>query len=83
MSFSLTPNVEIIEGEILAIDFDTLFGPKPGSTRQESIINRKPVRVVGNLPISLHRIFCWACCVTESILRPSVSWCKRESVTAW
>jgi 16S rRNA (adenine1518-N6/adenine1519-N6)-dimethyltransferase len=50
MNFSLTPNVEIIEGDILAIDFDTIFGPKPGSTRPG--IEQKPeqVRVVGNLP---------------------------------
>jgi 16S rRNA (adenine1518-N6/adenine1519-N6)-dimethyltransferase len=50
MKFSLTPNVEIIEGDILAIDFDTLFGPKPGSTRPG--INHQPekVHVVGNLP---------------------------------
>jgi 16S rRNA (adenine1518-N6/adenine1519-N6)-dimethyltransferase len=50
MKFSLTPNVEIIEGDILAIDFDTLFGPKPGSTRPG--INHQPelVRAVGNLP---------------------------------
>src|SRR5579862_4516161 len=50
MKFSLTPNVENIEGDILAIDFDTLFGPKPGSTRPG--INHQPerARVVGNLP---------------------------------
>jgi 16S rRNA (adenine1518-N6/adenine1519-N6)-dimethyltransferase len=50
MKFSLTPNVENIEGDILAIDFDTLFGPKPGSTRPG--MNQQPerVRVVGNLP---------------------------------
>ena len=50
MKFSLTPNVEIIEGDILAIDFDTLFGPKPGSTRPG--MNRQPerVQVVGNVP---------------------------------
>ena len=33
MNFSQEPNVEIIEGDVLAIDFHTLFGPKPGSTR--------------------------------------------------
>ena len=33
MKFSLTPNIEIIEGDILAVDFNTLFGPKPGSSR--------------------------------------------------
>ncbi|HWY55164.1 MAG TPA: 16S rRNA (adenine(1518)-N(6)/adenine(1519)-N(6))-dimethyltransferase RsmA [Terriglobales bacterium] len=50
MKFSLTPNVEIIEGDILAIDFDTLFGPKPGSTRPGINHQPEPVRVVGNLP---------------------------------
>lgn len=50
MNFSLTPNIEVIEGDILAIDLDTLFGPRPGSTRpgMEHIPER--VRVVGNLP---------------------------------
>jgi 16S rRNA (adenine1518-N6/adenine1519-N6)-dimethyltransferase len=50
MKFSLTPNVEIIEGDILAIDFDTLFGPKPGSTRPGMNHQPERVRVVGNLP---------------------------------
>ena len=50
MKFSLTPNVEIIEGDILAIDFDTLFGPKPGSTRPGMNHQPEPVKVVGNLP---------------------------------
>ena len=50
MNFSLTPNVEIIEGDVLAIDFQTLFGPKPGSTRPGMEQTPEPVRVVGNLP---------------------------------
>ena len=50
MNFSLTSNVEIIEGDVLAIDFDTLFGPKPGSTRPGMEWKPEPVRVVGNLP---------------------------------
>src|SRR5271169_4867594 len=50
MKFSLTPNVEIIEGDILAIDFDTLFGPKPGSTRPGMNHQPERVHVVGNLP---------------------------------
>ena len=33
MKFALYPNVEIIEGDVLAIDFSTLFGPKPGASR--------------------------------------------------
>jgi 16S rRNA (adenine1518-N6/adenine1519-N6)-dimethyltransferase len=50
MHFSLTPNIEIIEGDILAIDLDTLFGPKPGSTRPGMEQAPERVRVVGNLP---------------------------------
>jgi 16S rRNA (adenine1518-N6/adenine1519-N6)-dimethyltransferase len=50
MNFSLRPNVEIIEGDILAIDFSTLFGPKPGSTRPGMEHALEKVRVIGNLP---------------------------------
>jgi 16S rRNA (adenine1518-N6/adenine1519-N6)-dimethyltransferase len=50
MKFALRPNVEIIEGDILAIDFSTLFGPKPGSMRPGIDFKPEPVRVVGNLP---------------------------------
>lgn len=53
MEFSLTPNVEIIEGDILAVDFDTVFGPKPGSTRPGIEYRPEPARVVGNLPYFL------------------------------
>lgn len=50
MKFALSPNVEIIEGDVLAIDFHTLFGPKPGSTRPGVELTLEPVRVVGNIP---------------------------------
>jgi 16S rRNA (adenine1518-N6/adenine1519-N6)-dimethyltransferase len=50
MNFSQEQNVEIIEGDVLAIDFHTLFGPKPGSTRPGMEHRPEPVRVVGNLP---------------------------------
>ncbi len=30
MNFSQEPNVEIIEGDVLAIDFHTIFGPEAG-----------------------------------------------------
>jgi len=53
MNFSLAPNVEIIEGDIVAVDFDTLFGPKPGSTRPGMNHQPERVRVVGNLPYFL------------------------------
>jgi len=50
MKFALYPNVEIIEGDVLAIDFSTLFGPKPGSSRPGLVQTPEPVPVVGNLP---------------------------------
>lgn len=50
MYFSLIPNIEIIEGDVLAIDLDTLFGPKPGSTRPGMDPAPERVRVIGNLP---------------------------------
>ena len=50
MRFALYPNVEIIEGDVLAIDFSTLFGPKPGASRPGLVQAPEPVPVVGNLP---------------------------------
>lgn len=50
MNFSLTSNIEVIEGDILAVDLDTLFGPRPGSTRPGMSQVPERVRVVGNLP---------------------------------
>jgi 16S rRNA (adenine1518-N6/adenine1519-N6)-dimethyltransferase len=50
MNFSLAPNIEIIEGDILAVDFNTLFGPKPGSMRPGMDLAIEKVRVIGNLP---------------------------------
>src|ERR1700756_2081793 len=50
MKFANTPNVEIIKGDVVAIDFNTLFGPKPGATRPGLTITPEQVRVVGNLP---------------------------------
>ena len=50
MNFSLASNVEIIEGDILSIDLDSLLGPKPGSTRPGLEVEPQKVRVVGNLP---------------------------------
>ena len=50
MKYSATPNVEIIEGDVLAIDFATLFGPPPGRSRPGLPIIATKARVVGNLP---------------------------------
>jgi 16S rRNA (adenine1518-N6/adenine1519-N6)-dimethyltransferase len=50
MAYALAPTVEVIQADILSIDFDTLFAPRPGTVRPG--IQRAPdkVRVVGNLP---------------------------------
>jgi 16S rRNA (adenine1518-N6/adenine1519-N6)-dimethyltransferase len=50
LKFGMTHNVEVIEGDILSIDFDSLFGPKPGLGRPGMELKPNPVRVVGNLP---------------------------------
>jgi 16S rRNA (adenine1518-N6/adenine1519-N6)-dimethyltransferase len=50
LKFGMARNVEIIEGDILKIDFDSLFGPKPGLGRPGIELKTEPVKVVGNLP---------------------------------
>src|ERR1700716_1247388 len=50
LRFGMTHNVEVIEADILSIDFDSLFGPKPGLGRPGIELKPDPVRVVGNLP---------------------------------
>ena len=50
MKYSATPNVEIIEGDVLAIDFATLFGPPPGRSRPGLPVITSKAKVVGNLP---------------------------------
>ncbi|MGH9497428.1 MAG: 16S rRNA (adenine(1518)-N(6)/adenine(1519)-N(6))-dimethyltransferase RsmA [Candidatus Sulfotelmatobacter sp.] len=50
LKFSMARNVEIIEADVLAIDFDSLFGPKPGLGRPGIELKPDPVKVVGNLP---------------------------------
>ena len=50
LKFGMAHNVEIIEADILAIDFDSLFGLKPGLGRPGIEIKPQTVKVVGNLP---------------------------------
>ena len=50
MKFNTYPNVEIIEGDILKIELDTVFGPKPGMLRPGLKFTPEPAYVVGNLP---------------------------------
>ncbi|MBI3645619.1 MAG: ribosomal RNA small subunit methyltransferase A, partial [Acidobacteriales bacterium] len=50
MRFATRPNVEVIEGDILKIELDTVFGPKPGSLRPGLNFAPEPAYVIGNLP---------------------------------
>lgn len=50
LRFGMFPNVEIIEADILSVDFASLFGPKPGLRRPGIEFRPEPVKVIGNLP---------------------------------
>jgi len=50
LKFGMFPNVEVIEADILSIDFDSLFGPKPGLGRPGVQLKPEVVKVIGNLP---------------------------------
>ncbi len=50
LRFGMFPNVEVIEADILSIDFDSLFGPKPGLRRPGIEFKPEPAKVIGNLP---------------------------------
>ena len=50
MQLALASNIEVIEGDVLAIDLDTIFGPKPGTSRPGLEWKPDPVDLVGNLP---------------------------------
>jgi 16S rRNA (adenine1518-N6/adenine1519-N6)-dimethyltransferase len=50
MQLSGHSNVEIIEGDILTIELDTVFGPKPGTLQPGLAFAPEPARLLGNLP---------------------------------
>ena len=50
LRFGMSPNVEVIEADILSIDIESLFGPKPGLRRPGIEFKPTPVKVIGNLP---------------------------------
>src|SRR6202161_607372 len=50
LRFGMFPNVEVIEADILSIDFDSLFGPKPGLRRHGIEFRREQANVICNLP---------------------------------
>jgi 16S rRNA (adenine1518-N6/adenine1519-N6)-dimethyltransferase len=50
LRFGMFPNVEVIEADILSVDVDSLFGPKPGLQRPGIQFKPSPAKVIGNLP---------------------------------
>jgi len=50
LRFGMFPNVEVIEADILSVDVDSLFGPRPGLSRPGMEFKPAPARVIGNLP---------------------------------
>ncbi|MGI9101805.1 MAG: 16S rRNA (adenine(1518)-N(6)/adenine(1519)-N(6))-dimethyltransferase RsmA [Terriglobales bacterium] len=50
LRFGARPNVEIIEGDILKIDLDTLLGPRPGALAGLAASPAAPTQVIGNIP---------------------------------
>jgi len=57
LKFGMARNVEVIEADVLAIDFDSLFGLKPGLGRPGMDIKPQPARVVGITSDILLRLF--------------------------
>jgi len=50
LRFGMFSNIEVIEADILSVDIDSLFGPKPGLRRPGIEFKPMPAKVVGNLP---------------------------------
>lgn len=50
MRYATQPNVEVLEGDILKIDFAHVLGPRPGALAGVTPRAPEPVRVVGNIP---------------------------------
>src|ERR1700689_1319675 len=50
LRFGMFPNGEGTEADILSVDLDSLFGPKPCLRRPGIEFRPEPVKVVGNLP---------------------------------
>lgn len=50
LQFGMTRNTEILEADILSVDFDSLLGPRPGTSSPGLERSSDRVKVVGNLP---------------------------------
>ena len=50
MKYATRTNIEILEADVLTVDFPTMLGIRPGPLRDLRPTTRSKVRVVGNLP---------------------------------
>jgi 16S rRNA (adenine1518-N6/adenine1519-N6)-dimethyltransferase len=50
MKYAAWPNVEMIEGDILKIDLNTVLGPRPGALAAVASPPRQMAQVIGNIP---------------------------------
>lgn len=50
MRYAKASNVEVVEGDFLAIDLNTLLGPKIGTMADRQHLDLAHVKVIGNLP---------------------------------
>jgi 16S rRNA (adenine1518-N6/adenine1519-N6)-dimethyltransferase len=50
MKYSRQETVEIIEADVLSVQFDTILGPRPGLLTGIASPQIQPARIVGNLP---------------------------------
>ena len=50
LRFGMFSNVEVIEADILSVDIDSKFGPKPGLRRNKIEFKLYHAKVIGNLP---------------------------------
>jgi len=85
MKFNMHHNVEIIEGDILKIELDTVFGAKPGKPSYRAQISApEPARVIGNLPYYITSDILFAAAgVSPLLLDVVIHGAERKLPIAW
>jgi len=74
----MQPNVEIIEGDILTIELNTVFGLKPGMLHTGLALSPSRRAWSAICRITSRRTFCCGCWSITAIFRPLSSWVQKE-----
>ncbi len=82
LRFGMFSNIEVIEADILSVNFDSLFGPKPACAAPALNSGLSRSRSSATFLTTSRRIFFCACSTTRNILRASSSWCSAKWQTA-